>query len=84
MPKNMAFKFCPRCGSRNLHVEEEEGKDRFVVVCEDCDEVYEMHNKGVKELRTPKGMDLIKVDYDRDDGGFRKKGQKNQRRGKSW
>ena len=84
MPKNMALKFCPKCGSRNLQVEEEEGKDRFVVVCEACDEIYEMHNKGVKELRKPKGIDLIQADYDRDDGGFQKKGQKNHRRGKSW
>ena len=84
MSKNMALKFCPKCGSRNLHIEEEDGKDRFVIVCEDCDEVFEMHNKGVKELRKPKGIDKFKDDYDRDSGGFRKREHKNQRRGRSW
>ena len=55
-----------------------------MVVCEDCDEIYEMHNKGVKELRKPKGFDKFRDDFERDSGGFRKKEQKNQRRGKSW
>ena len=84
MSKNMALKFCPKCGSRNLHIEEEEGKDRFVIVCEDCDEVFEMHNKGASDSRKPKGRDKTKSEFDWDDSGFQKKGHKRHRRGKSW
>ncbi|MDD3731888.1 MAG: hypothetical protein PHU88_05890 [candidate division Zixibacteria bacterium] len=84
MSKNISLKICPRCGSRNLQVEEEEGKDRLVVICEDCDEVFELHNKSFKEPRPPKMREKFKDDYDRKDHGFSKKNKFKNRSDKSW
>ncbi|MFZ5980851.1 MAG: hypothetical protein ACOYVF_09500 [Candidatus Zixiibacteriota bacterium] len=83
MSKNKSFRSCPRCGSRNLHIEQEEGKDRLLIICEDCDEIIEMHNKGFKGTR-PSKRENSKDNFESDDYHQKNIKRERNRRGKSW
>ena len=82
MPKNKSFKSCPRCGSRNLQIEQEEGRDRLLIICEDCDEVFEMHNKDFKGPR-PSKREQTGENFEIDDYPSKIKKNDRNHRGKS-
>jgi transcription initiation factor TFIIIB Brf1 subunit/transcription initiation factor TFIIB len=53
MKQDATMKKCPRCGSKQLHKENSLNRGVSVVICQDCDSVFELHKpRGKQRPRT--------------------------------
>jgi len=45
MKQDATMKKCPRCGSKLLHKESSLNRDVSVVICQECESVFELHKR---------------------------------------
>jgi hypothetical protein len=62
MKQDASLKKCPRCGSTQLHKQSSLNRGVSVVICQDCDTVFELHKPRSKQR--PKTLRENNSDFD--------------------